>query len=92
VWAELRAARRDLVTTSFFDDARGWTIIELTESVVSHAAELLRRHPLRDRDAVQLASGLAARAITGKDFGRFVAYDERLLTAARAEGLPIEEY
>lgn len=64
--------------------------VELERTIVDMASELLDRHPLRAYDAVQLASALtinaalAAAALSGLIF---LAADDRLLNAARTEGL-----
>jgi predicted nucleic acid-binding protein len=49
---------------------------------------LIARHGLRSGDALQLASCLYLRRETGERMS-FAAFDERLNTAARAEGLAL---
>ncbi len=64
--------------------------IELTPAVVALSRQLLERHVLRAYDAVQLASALIARdplVLAGLAAPIFLSSDERLLNAARAEGL-----
>ena len=46
------------------------------------------RHPLRAGDAIQLASALLLRRELGEPV-KFVAYDNRLKAAAKAEGLVV---
>lgn len=60
------------------------TEIEVTDSVLSKAASV-RPAILRDLDAIHLASALILRP----DLTAFVAYDKRLLAAARDAGLPV---
>lgn len=61
-------------------------VVEITAQVVARSVELLQRHALRAGDALQLAAAL--------ELGRmlrlpvlFVAFDQRLLAAAKAEKL-----
>ena len=49
---------------------------------------LLMRHPLRSSDALQLASCLYLQREIGERIS-FGAFDARLTTAARAEGLTL---
>lgn len=70
------------------EDERAFRVVELTSEVVAEALELLRRHPLRAADALQLASVL----VVGRALGETVpllAFDEALLIAARAEAVPL---
>ena len=60
----------------------------LDDWTLNRASELTSRHPLRAYDAVQLASCLAL-ARTMPESPTFVCADRRLLTAAKAEGLPV---
>jgi uncharacterized protein len=62
---------------------RRTTEIEVTDSVLSKAASV-RPAILGDLDAIHLASALILRP----DLTAFVAYDKRLLAAARDAGLP----
>jgi hypothetical protein len=58
--------------------------------VVEQAVQLTQRHRLRGYDAVQLATALDANATlvaAGLPALTFVAADDDLLAAARAEGL-----
>lgn len=67
-----------------------YSIVELSESVILLAEDLLLAHPLRAYDAVQLASALDLRArliATGLAAPIFVSADRHLLSAAEAEGL-----
>jgi uncharacterized protein len=63
--------------------------IDVDNNVLGIARQLLARHPLRTLDAIQLASALqAAAALRAQP--TFVCADQRLLTAASSEGLPID--
>ena len=65
-------------------DLSAMLIVELTSEVVIRAQALLQRHALRAGDAVQLASCLRLREELEDDMS-LVAFDERLVTAARKE-------
>lgn len=70
--------------------ATEYQFVELTASVVERARLLLERYPLRAYDAVQLASALLTHdtlQASGLPPLTFLAADDRLLTAAEAEGL-----
>lgn len=66
----------------------GWKEIEPLEIIASGLEELLRAHPLRAADALQLAAALLANDRQVDEL-EFVCLDERLVAAARAEGLAI---
>jgi hypothetical protein len=59
------------------------------ESIIKSAARLIARHPLRTYDAVQLATALEAQADLQPSGVTilFLSADDRLLQAARGEGL-----
>lgn len=69
-------------------------VIEVNDVVLQRACDLLERHPLRAYDAIQLSSALES---SGRLSVRslapltFVSADQRLLAAANAEGLAIED-
>ena len=62
--------------------------MELTAELTTDAQGLLLRHALRSGDAIQLASCLYLRRETGEQMS-FAAFDDRLTSAARAEGLTV---
>jgi uncharacterized protein len=62
--------------------------VELTEEVCARARVLLQRHPLRAGDAIQLASCLYLQEQLGEQMP-IVAFDDRLVAAARLEGLRV---
>jgi len=69
-------------------------VTALNPAIIRRAEDLLLRHPLRAYDAVQLASALdsAAQSVMNEESSPvFVSADRRLLAAAEAEGLTIED-
>jgi len=71
-----------------------YVLVELTVPVVQRAQLLLERHPLRAYDAVHLASGLVATSAliaAGLPALTFLSADRRLLNAAQAEGLAVDD-
>jgi uncharacterized protein len=82
------ATERDRALKSLNADLAAWIVVELTAELTTDAQTLLIRHSLRSGDAVQLASCLYLRRETGERIS-FAAFDERLTTAARAEGLTL---
>ena len=85
---ELAIAERDRLLTALAEDEGGLHVVELTPVVVSEATRLLRRHDLRAADATQLASCLVlSRGV--EQLPRFLTFDDRLVRAAEAEGLPV---
>jgi predicted nucleic acid-binding protein len=70
-----------------------YQIVELTVAVADRAREMLERHALRAYDSLQLASSLiTSEAIqaAGLSAPIFLAADDGLLNAARAEGLTVD--
>ena len=59
--------------------------VALEAPVLAQARQLVDRYPLRTLDAIQLACALRATALLGETI-TFVCADNRLLTAAAAEG------
>jgi predicted nucleic acid-binding protein len=83
----LAARSRDRVLQAFVADFPSWHIVEVIPAVTALAHTMLRRHELGAGDAIQLASALWLRAtviVTG-----VVAFDTRLVTAAKAEQFAI---
>ncbi len=66
----------------------GWTEVQPSDRVRTRAMRLLRVHPLRAADALQLAAGLA---VHNECAGAlvFLSADERLRVAAEKEGLDV---
>jgi predicted nucleic acid-binding protein len=74
---------------AFNEDLTAMMVVELTPAIVTRAQALVRRHPLRAGDAVQLASCLELRDELGEPM-TMVAFDGRLAAAARKERLRLE--
>lgn len=68
--------------------AATWVEIAARERVRARALRLLRIHPLRSADAMQLAAALVACREDPATLD-FVCSDTRLLQAARREGFPV---
>lgn len=84
----LSGEQGDRAQAALDSDLSAMLIVELTPAVVRQAHRLLQRHPLRAGDAIQLASSLHLREALEEDTG-FVAFDDRLIAAARSEGLRV---
>jgi len=70
-----------------------YQIIEIDKVVVEKAAQLVQKYPIRAYDSIQLASALKLDPNLGDSEPNtyiFVAGDIRLLTAAQAENLDID--
>jgi predicted nucleic acid-binding protein len=68
--------------------ARGWTEVPPIERVRDQASRLVRLHPLRAADALQLAAALVLTDFEPRSLP-FVTLDDRLAAAARREGFTI---
>ena len=68
---------------------RRWAEVEPTQHVRTQAGRLLRLHPLRAADALQLAAALVACHHDPATLA-FRTADQRLAEAARREGFPVE--
>ncbi len=66
---------------------QAWYEVQPGENVRRQALRLLRLHPLRAADSFQLAAGLEWAGTPPN--GEFVAFDERLKTAANLEGFVV---
>jgi len=77
---------RDRVFTVLPLDLAAMLVLEVTPEITARCLGLLARYPLRAGDSVQLASTLSLQEQVGSPV-EFVAFDDRLLEAARAEGL-----
>jgi predicted nucleic acid-binding protein len=76
-------ARKSLVELS-----RSWEEVVALDAVRSRAIRLLRSHPLRATDALQLAAALVVCDERPENLP-FVSLDDRLNDAARKEGFPV---
>lgn len=70
---------------SFRREWPAFGVIEVDEGLAEHAAELTILHGLRSLDAIHLAAGL----VLPRDDLVFAAWDQRLHSAADAEGLSV---
>ena len=80
--------QRDRVLAALLRDVPALAIVEMTPEITTQARTLLLRHPLRAGDAVQLASCLYLQRQLAQPVP-LVAFDGRLVAAARAEGLTV---
>ena len=67
--------------------AARWKMVERVDAAAERAITMLRRHPLRAADALQLAAALIA--AEERPLLPFVTLDSRLAAAARAEGFSV---
>ena len=79
---------RDEILRDLSEDLTVLYVVELVPEIVAEARALLLRHPLRAADAVQLASCLVLQQKVDSPMN-FAVYDQRLLEAARQEGLEV---
>jgi predicted nucleic acid-binding protein len=70
------------------ESTRRWTEVPPIERVRDQASRLLRVHPLRAADALQLAAALVLSDFDPRTLP-LVTLDDRLATAARREGFPV---
>jgi uncharacterized protein len=80
---------RDRAVAALEADLASMLVVELTKDIVMRAQALIRRHPLRAGDAVQLASCLYIQDELGEKT-TFIGFDDRLADAALSEGLAVE--
>jgi predicted nucleic acid-binding protein len=66
---------------------RGIGVVTLSPAVVARAAGYVDQN-LRSVDAIHLATAEHVATVSGQPLDSFVAYDDRLLGAAREVGLP----
>lgn len=85
---DLTADDHDRLLNDFQIHLSALYVIELSPEVTGISASLLRRYPLRAGDAIQLASCLILQKWMRRSV-KFAAFDQRLLSAARSEGLTV---
>lgn len=68
---------------------RAWQTVLPTDAIRSRAQRLLRVHPLRAADSLQLAAALSICAEDPASLA-FLSLDQRLSDAARREGLEVQ--
>lgn len=90
----ISAHERDLYLNAFLHDCDTRYALGAVDRLgINQAVMLTQTHKLRGYDAVQLAIALTARSLlaeAGFTPFTFIAADDDLLAAARAEGLPVE--
>ena len=84
----LDAAGTTTALATIIDLESAWIEVPATEAVRSTAARLLRTHPLRTGDALQLAAAIVAADGDPRTLP-FVTLDDRLALAADREGFPV---
>jgi predicted nucleic acid-binding protein len=82
-------ALRDAGISEFLLDLANWEIVEGAPDVTARARGLLVAHVLRASDAIQLASVLLVQSRLAGALDGFVAFDRRLVDAARRENLTV---
>jgi hypothetical protein len=80
---------RDRALAAFASDFAAWYIVELTADITALARRCLGRHHLRSGDAIQLASALWLQQSLGEPLDGLLAFDARLVLAARQEPLVV---
>ena len=88
----LSAQRFDLIAQKVREDFENeYRVIDVDETLIETATELVMQHPLRAYDSVQLASALRFQSTTLLSQPEtqliFVSADNRLLDIAQSEGL-----
>jgi len=68
--------------------ASGWQEVLATDAVRNTAQRLLRTHPLRSADSLQLAAAIVAAELEPASL-EFVSLDQHLNEAAMREGFPV---
>ena len=86
----LRAEEERAATARLRHLEQHWAEVEPTQTVRTQAERLLRLHPLRAADALQLAAALVACQHEPATLP-FRTADERLAAAARREGFSVDE-
>lgn len=81
-------AERDRALAALENDFPSILVVELTAEITARARALFQRHAIRASDAIQLASCLYLQLQLGEPI-TMIAFDGRLIDAARLEGLKI---
>ncbi len=87
---ELAARSGDAALQRAAEAAASWFVVDDLQSVRPIAEQILSEHALRAADALQLAAALYLTSGEPAGLG-FVTRDERLATAARAEGFVVPD-
>ncbi|MFB0546076.1 MAG: type II toxin-antitoxin system VapC family toxin [Anaerolineae bacterium] len=92
--ADIALADYRRMIDAFRDDClTAYQVLPINETIVDLACELLERHPLRASDAIHLATALTSNRLlldSGLAALTFLCADARLLNAAIAEGLGVD--
>ncbi|HSP41972.1 MAG TPA: hypothetical protein VLO11_03800, partial [Luteolibacter sp.] len=80
------AAATRLARERLADLSHAWHEVNPTAALRKLAVRLLRTHPLRAADSLQLAAALSLEAAGARDLA-FACADMRLIAAAETEGL-----
>lgn len=67
-------------------DWYSWILIEVSDEILEIVKKRVVKHSIRALDAIHLSSALLARKLVGKKL-TFVCSDQKLLEAAKAQGL-----
>jgi hypothetical protein len=90
----ITGAMYDEVNQAFLDDCRAqYQLVDVDDSIIARAQELLDSHPLRAYDAMHLATALIVNQFYVNTYQRpltFLCADDRLNVAASAEGLAVD--
>ena len=84
----LRLAQRDLLIRAFTHDLEHMGIVEISPTTATMAHELLLKWPLKSSDSLQLGS-FALVHQRYSDGITLICGDERIVTAAEGEHLPV---
>jgi predicted nucleic acid-binding protein len=85
---ELSPAEHQYLTSSLDGDWARLLVVEISEHLCREAVALVERHPLRAADALQLAAACTiSRRVTEETV--FLSFDDRLNSAAQADGLSV---
>jgi predicted nucleic acid-binding protein len=84
----ISAEQRERALAVLDTDMSALLVVELTPAIVARARSLLKRHLLRAGDAIHLASCLHLQEQLQEE-STFIAFDDRLIAAARLEGLAL---
>ncbi len=82
----LGEAAYERVSHMFDSEWTAYVRLDLVDPLLALTRDLVRRHPLRDFDAIHLASAMLLQQQLTQAV-QLVAWDERLLRAASVEGL-----
>ena len=88
LFRETSAALAFQALTLLQEEMRRWTLTPIDTAVLDHASTCIDQHALRALDAIQLGTALLLNSPGSSHPTTFIAYDKRLIEAAKASGLP----